>query len=219
MARTTTSFLANAFTDQVIPVCSDHGDNIWNIGALADDYLPSDWKAPQELVDFLNSSDTKPICVGYGSMPFEQTQMIMDSLPRTHERAVLVGAAMMSAEVDDSSRIFAIESVPYSFLLPKCSMMLSHGGAGVIHATLRAGILSIVSPLMDDQFFWAKLLEAKGLGVVAGPLPDLSADILTKSIVKARNCTEACEAVGKAICEQESGAQRMAEMLQERFCS
>ena len=127
---------------------------------LADDYLPPEYTPPQELVDFLNANEEKPICIGYGSMPFEKAQMIVDALEQTKERAILVGSAMMNVETND--KIFAIESVPYSFLLPQCRMMLSQGGAGVIHATLRAGIPSVVSPLFGDQFFWAKLLQAKG---------------------------------------------------------
>ena len=42
--------------------------------------------------------------------------------------------------------------------------MLSHGGAGVLHSTLRAGIPAIIAPLMGDQFFHAKLIHARELG-------------------------------------------------------
>ena len=49
-------------------------------------------------------------------------------------------------------------------------MMLCHGGAGVFHATLRAGIPCIISPLIGDQFAHAKLVTAKKLGCQAGAL-------------------------------------------------
>lgn len=215
-AKKNNIILVNTYSNQVIPDCSDHGNNVWNVGALADDYLPSDYEPPQELVDFLRTTkETKPICIGYGSMPFEKTQMIVNALDQTNERAVLVGTAMMN--VEQSSEIFVVESVPYSFLLPQCSMMLSHGGAGVVHATIRAGIPSVVSPLMGDQFSWAKLLQAKGLGVVAGSLPELKTDTLVESIEKAKASTEACEQVGKAIREQQPGANQMVELLEGRF--
>jgi len=42
--------------------------------------------------------------------------------------------------------------------------MLSHGGAGVLHSTLRAGIPAIIAPLIGDQFVFAKLIDARELG-------------------------------------------------------
>ena len=42
--------------------------------------------------------------------------------------------------------------------------MFSHGGAGVLHSTLRAGVPAIVAPLVGDQFVFAKLIEARDLG-------------------------------------------------------
>lgn len=210
--------MVNAYSNQLIPEYSNHGDNVWNVGALADDYLPVDYTPPQELVDFLKSNETtkRPICIGYGSMPFEKTQMLLDALEQTNERAVLVGSAMMNVEADND-RVLAIESAPYSFLLPQCSMMLSHGGAGVVHATLRAGIPSVISPLLGDQFFYAKLLQAKGLGVAAGSLPELTVETLVESIGTAKACTEECEKVGKVMSEQESGAKKMVRLLEDRF--
>lgn len=61
--------------------------------------------------------------------------------------------------------ILHLSSIPYPYLLPHCSMMICHGGAGVIQACLSAGIPCIVIPVMGDQFAWARLLHAKGLGL------------------------------------------------------
>ena len=43
---------------------------------------------------------------------------------------------------------------------------MSHGGAGVLHSTLRAGIPAVIAPLMGDQFAWARLVDARYLGVL-----------------------------------------------------
>lgn len=48
--------------------------------------------------------------------------------------------------------------------LPQCRCMVSHGGAGVLHSTLRAGIPAIIAPFFGDQFFHAKLIQARELG-------------------------------------------------------
>lgn len=207
--------MVNACSGQLIPYYNDSGKNLWNVGSLADNYLPVDYESPQEFVNFLNASQKKPICVGFGSMPFEKTQMIVDALKQANERAVLVGSGMMNIEANDD--IFTIESAPYSFLLPKCSLMLSHGGAGVVNATLRAGIPSIISPFFGDQSFWAQLLQAKGLGVVAGTLPELTKDTVVESIEKAKDCAEKCAEVGKVIQEQDFGLMSMIKLLEERL--
>jgi hypothetical protein len=47
-------------------------------------------------------------------------------------------------------------------------LIACHGGAGAVHAGLRAGTAIIVSPLMGDQVIFAKLLESKYLGAQAG---------------------------------------------------
>jgi sterol 3beta-glucosyltransferase len=43
-------------------------------------------------------------------------------------------------------------------------MMICHGGAGVVNACLRAGIPSLVVPVMGDQFAWAALVHTLGYG-------------------------------------------------------
>jgi hypothetical protein len=54
--------MVNACSAQLIPDCSDHlDDNVWNVGPLADNYLPANYKPPQALVDFLNASEHKPV--------------------------------------------------------------------------------------------------------------------------------------------------------------
>lgn len=212
------SVMVNACSAQLIPDCSDHlDDNVWNVGPLADNYLPANYKPPQALVDFLNASEHKPVCIGYGSMPFEKTEIICGALKQANERGVLVGSAMMNVDTDDT--VFTIESVPYSYLLSRCSMMLSHGGAGVVNATLRAGIPSVISPLMGDQFLWSQLLQAKGLGIVAGSLTEVTMDMLVESIEKAKEFTDVCAKVGKAIHEEEAGSNRMVKLLEAKVGS
>ena len=46
--------------------------------------------------------------------------------------------------------------VDYSCLLPRCSAMVHHGGAGTVAAALRAGIPSVICPLHFDQYMWVR---------------------------------------------------------------
>lgn len=60
------------------------------------------------------------------------------------------------------TRLFSV--IFLDWRLPQCRCMVSHGGAGVLHSTLRAGIPAIIAPFFGDQFFHAKLIQARELG-------------------------------------------------------
>ncbi|KAL7554530.1 hypothetical protein ACHAWF_017990 [Thalassiosira exigua] len=140
------TLIINAFsTPEVIPCCSDSGVNIFDIGPLADAYIPGDFDPSQELLAFLEKSDEPPLCVGYGSMPFGKVDVIVDTLKEFRTRAIFVGQAKKSTEDEwISQNTLHIASVPYAWLLPKCSMLLCHGGAGTVHVALRAGVPLVI---------------------------------------------------------------------------
>ena len=98
-------------------------------------------------------------------------------------------------------------------------MMLCHGGAGVVHAALRAGVPPVISPLMGDQFFFAELLSAKGLGVRASAaLVSMTTDELIDAIEnKAPGCREACQVLRKRMNEEEpNGAASLAKIIMKK---
>jgi sterol 3beta-glucosyltransferase len=179
----------NCYSSDLCPAHAVQHDRVYNIGALADNHVASDFEPPADLEAFLKSHENDPpTAVGFGSMPFGNAQVVAQALESINRPAVLIGNALSSNyEETDWTRenLFSVSSVPYPWLLPQCCCMVSHGGAGVLHATLRAGIPAIIAPLMGDQFFWAKLVAAKGLGVNAGPMSPLTADGLVESIGQA----------------------------------
>lgn len=59
--------------------------------------------------------------------------------------------------------------VQFAWLFPHCHAVLCHGGAGVTAAALAAGAPPIVAPLVCDQFFWARVVEAAGIGAFVRP--------------------------------------------------
>lgn len=71
-------------------------------------------------------------------------------------------------------------SMPYSWLFPKCSVVIHHGGSGTTAAALRAGVPQIICPFILDQFYWAERMN--WIGVAPPPLkkkhliPDNNAD-------------------------------------------
>ena len=214
------TFIANAFSDEVIP--SVHGEHsaICDVGPLADDYIPEDWSAPEDLVAFLNC-ETPPVCIGYGSMPFDKAFIVLEALEELGRKAILVCNALKATDRNEwaNENVFHISSAPYPWLLPQCSMMLSHGGAGVVNATLRAGIPCVVSPFMGDQFFYAKLLEAKKLGVQAGAnLGSLTKEDLVDGIRRADSIVAEAKGTGENIRSKKAGVDRLVAAIEQRCC-
>lgn len=48
----------------------------------------------------------------------------------------------------------AADSIPHLLLLPECSAVVHHGGAGTSAAALVAGLPQIICPFHFDQFSW-----------------------------------------------------------------
>lgn len=240
--------IVNAFSNHLIPPIRNTpgvGPHVYDIGPLAHDFLPSNFVPDPSLVDFLkrcqtNSNSTPPICIGFGSMPFHQfNHVLMDALMElvqqedsTTTNFVLVGAQLQSCPqqyhdfIFGSNRIHRVKYVPYSFLLPQCSMMICHGGAGVVHTCLHhAGIPCLVCPIMGDQFLFASLLEQKGLGLQIKQFAnkDELVNAIQKMIMTATSSTtrkENCqrirlqEAKKKQQQQQERGVTRMVNLLE-----
>ncbi len=56
------------------------------------------------------------------------------------------------------------EPVPHTWLLPKCSVVVHHGGSGTTGAALRAGVAQVTVPMMLDQFEWSERVAWLDLG-------------------------------------------------------
>lgn len=56
--------------------------------------------------------------------------------------------------------------LPQSLLLPRCDLMVMHGGSNSLLAALDLGLPVVVVPLIADQFFNAHVTERLGLGPV-----------------------------------------------------
>lgn len=208
-------WMVNAVSTHIIPPTSDAGPRVLNIGGLADNYIPKAFEPPSDLMSFLDKLEAPPICFGYGSMPFGQAEILVDAAYEAKRPSILVGSAMMNVlekkvtkDTDSDvvkakwikENICCVSGIPYPWVLPRCAMMFSHGGAGVLHATLRAGIPAVIAPFLGDQFFFAPFVEAKGWGVKASDnMASLTKEDVLRSIEKADGCKDACRQLGEAM--------------------
>ncbi|CAK9037015.1 unnamed protein product [Durusdinium trenchii] len=125
------------------------------------------------LEDFL--AKTPPVCIAFGSMtlarsaPFQQRALL--AARRAAQPVLVVDPDEEREGLDpEDSEIFRMKSVPYSSLLPKCRLVVHHGGAGTLQDSILAKTPQLIAPVLSwsDQPFWAFQLENQKLCVTIG---------------------------------------------------
>jgi len=122
------------------------------------------WQAPATLLEFL-AAGPPPIYIGFGSPSCFVRRKRLDLLIAAvaGRRAVFYPGW---SRIDSSmlpGNFFVLGETPHTWLFPRCSVVIHHGGAGTTHSSARAGVPSIVLPFGADQFFWASRLTAAGV--------------------------------------------------------
>lgn len=89
--------------------------------------------------------------------------------------------------------------VPLSWLLPRASAMVSHGGIGTLAQTLRAGIPHLVMPMISDQPDNAARLKRLGVGDWIRPSRFRSEAIAAKleHLLTSAEVSENCRAIAR----------------------
>jgi sterol 3beta-glucosyltransferase len=199
----------------VITRPEDWSDNIHLTGFWFVD-PPENWTPPQDLEKFLET-EPSPLYIGFGSMsnqkPEEITDLIVKTLEKTNERAVIYSGwgGLSVHNLPDS--IIMVDLVPHTWLFPKVKAVIHHGGAGTTAAGLRAGIPSIIIPYHGDQPFWGHLVNRLNVGPAPIPRKKLTINRLMKTIEKVnmdREMHEQASILGKKIQEENGVDQAVA---------
>lgn len=175
------------FSPAVIPAPSDWNGNTHITGYWFAEET-ADWQPPTALLDFLQSG-SPPVYIGFGSMsnrnPEQTADLVIQALALANQRAVLLSgwSGLQKNNLPDS--IFMMDSIPHSWLFPRVSAVVHHGGASTVAAGLRAGVPSIVIPFFGDQPFWGQRIADLGVGTKPIPRKQLTAERLATAIQKA----------------------------------
>jgi sterol 3beta-glucosyltransferase len=184
-ARPRTPILC-AWSPSVLPPSEDWWPNVHVTGYYFFSQITSH-PLQKELESFLRLGKP-PVCISFGSMINQDAEridrIVQKALKQTGNRGVILSgwSGVKSSSAND---LHYLESAPHDWLLPRCKMLIHHGGAGTTAAGLRAGIPNIVVPYMADQPFWARRVHAIGAGPQSIPVKDLSVENLRRAIVDA----------------------------------
>lgn len=209
--------LVYGFSPTVVPRPSDWSDRLQVAGYWFLD-TPCDWKPPDALTDFL-AAGPPPVYVGLGSTVVQEAttiaHIVRQALARAGQRGILTGSLAQAADSLASSSVFAIDEAPHDWLLPRVAAVAHHGGAGTTAAGLRAGLPTLIIPLIADQYFWGERVRALGAGPAPIPFARLTVERLASAIaccVTDSAMRERAAAIGRRI-RREDGAGRAVEHL------
>jgi sterol 3beta-glucosyltransferase len=191
-----------AWSPSLLPPSSDSSPRVHVTGYY---FLPENksYSPPPELDEFLNSGKP-PVCVSFGSMVNKNAEkidaVIRESFKRTNNRGVIL-SGWGSAKRESTSDLLYLESAPHDWLLPKCKMLIHHGGAGTTSAGLRAGIPQVVVPFTADQPFWGRRVREIGVGPKPIPVKKLSVEGMVRAMSEAGSnaVLERAQAAGQRV--------------------
>lgn len=207
-----------AYSEQLLPRPGDWPAHAEVTGFWFLD-TPSSWKPPEDLARFIESG-SPPVYAGFGSMvmkdPKSTVNAVLQALKANNARGVIAAGWSGYKPADLPDTVFAVDSVPHDWLMPKMAASIHHGGAGTTGASLRAGIPQIVVPFLGDQFFWGLQVEKRGLGPKALPHNHLNTHALTKAmntVLTDQSMRNRAAQAGRIV-RAENGAARAADIIE-----
>jgi len=205
-----------AWSPSLLPPSREWSANVHVTGYFFFDKTES-YQPSTELKNFLDSGDP-PICVSFGSMVNRDAEkidgIVRESLAKTGQRGIIL-SGWGGASKFSSNDLLYLESAPHDWLLPRCKILIHHGGAGTVAAGLRAGIPQVVVPFMTDQPFWARRVHAIGAGPKPILVKNLTVERLTKVIVEAATQVTGERAqVARRKIRSEDGVSRTVELIE-----
>ena len=157
------------------------------------------------------------MCISFGSMVNRNAdgidKVVREALKNTNNRGIILsGWSAVKDQITD--HLIYLDAVPHDWLLPRCKMIVHHGGAGTTSAGLRAGIPNVVIPFTADQPFWGGRIHAVGAGPRPIPVKRLSVEKLTRAILEAEGdaIRKRVQALGQKI-GSESGVQSAVKLI------
>ena len=177
-----------AYSPALLPKPADwddtqHVTGYWNLKT------DTTWTPPADLEAFIHDGPP-PVYIGFGSMNNSLLKngalekLLIDVANKTKQRIVVLKQGLNTDGMQLPASVFATDPLPFSYLFPKMSLLVHHGGAGTTGIGLQAGVPAVVTPLIVDQNFWAWRMHQLGVGAEPISWYKLNADNLSATITK-----------------------------------
>ncbi|HET6509061.1 MAG TPA: glycosyltransferase [Baekduia sp.] len=194
-----------ALSSSLFPRPSDWPDHIavtapWTLPAELRDDLGE--TLPADLEAWLDAGEP-PVFLGFGSMPVLDPRPLLDDIAAVTEglglRAI-VSENCVPADDELPDHLFAAGTVDHDRLFTRCSAAVHHGGIGTLHASLGAGLPTMVCSILGDQPWWGEHIVRLGIGAHV-PFRDLDRDRLRAGLttLRAPGVAGRAEAFGASI--------------------
>lgn len=180
---------------------------------------PGGYIPPDSLTEFLTKG-SKPIYIGFGSIgnqkeAVEKTKMIVSAIEQSNCRAIIATGFGGLKEIPNlPESIYLLKEAPHSWLFPRCSIAIHHGGAGTTAEGFRSGIPMIIVPHGNDQYAWGKRVFELGVGSAPIGNEELTTENLVNAIEFAgsKSVIENAKKLSRVI-RQENGAMKAAQYV------
>ncbi|XP_077252588.1 UDP-Glycosyltransferase superfamily protein isoform X2 [Tasmannia lanceolata] len=173
------------WSPHLVPKPKDWGPKVDVVGFCFLD-LASNYEPPESLVKWIEAG-TKPIYIGFGSLPVQEpakmTQIIVEALEITGQRGIInKGWGGLGNLAEPKDFVYLLDNCPHDWLFLHCMAVVHHGGAGTTAAGLKAACPTTVVPFFGDQPFWGDRVHARGVGPPPIPIDQFSLQKLVDAI-------------------------------------
>lgn len=210
-----------AASSALVPTLPDWPETYKVVGYF--DVIQESKALAPELQDFLNAIPEKPLFMTFGSMFIfeylvtETLELFAEAVNKANCYAIIQAPA--KTQKFFNNKIFHINtSISHQAIFPHCKAVVHHGGAGTTHATLMAGLPSIIIPHLLDQHYWAKQLYNKGIALKPVHRYSLTVEKLVESIgvvLEDVRMQERAQGVSEII-QKEKGAEEVVEWIEKQ---
>jgi UDP:flavonoid glycosyltransferase YjiC (YdhE family) len=151
----------------LFPKPTDWPNNVSIVGYYEKE-VNLDWKPSRELENFIEKHE-KILFIAFGSMtnpnPERKTKNILSVLKKHKIPAIINTASGGLIKVKDyPDHVLFLNTVPYSWILPKMYAAVHHGGSGTTHTAIKYGCASMIIPHILDQHIWNDILPGLKVG-------------------------------------------------------
>ncbi len=175
-----------------------------------------------EIEDFVSQKET--IYAGFGSMKKKNPHKLAETIVLACKELDLQliinkgwGGLALPEKFRLDKNIKFVDGVSHAKLFPKVKAIMHHGGVGTVHAALRAGTVSIITPFIVDQPWWADRLNRLNLGPKSLPLWKFTKHNVIKRINQTSQYKENVQNIAK-IMREDNGIENTLNLI-EKFLS